>query len=99
MRALGARWKAIRRLFTIVAKAIEFFGGLIGVTFGSILVLVSKSVITNIAKSGSLTGTMFTVPMVDARRNCWNLCNWVPSGFFPARRAANLDPVEALRYE
>lgn len=100
MRALGARRKTIRRIFTIEATAIGFFGGLIGVTFGSIFVLVAKPVITSMAKSGSLTGATFTVPP-------WLMLTVIAgtsaigflSGFFPARRAANLDPVEALRYE
>lgn len=100
MRALGARRKTIRRIFTIEATAIGFFGGLIGVTFGSIFVLVAKPVITNMVKSGSLTGATFTVPpwlmlMVIVGTSAIGFL----SGFFPARRAANLDPVEALRYE
>ena len=100
MRALGARRKTIRRIFTIEATAIGFFGGLIGVTFGSVFVLVAKPVITKMAKSGSLTGATFTVPpwlmlAVIAGTSAIGFL----SGFFPARRAANLDPVEALRYE
>jgi ABC-type antimicrobial peptide transport system permease subunit len=62
MRALGARRRTIRRIFTIEATTIGFFGGLIGVTFGSIFVLVAKPVITKMAKSGSLTGATFAVP-------------------------------------
>ena len=100
MRALGARRKTIRRIFTIEATAIGFFGGVIGVIFGSIFVLVAKPIITNMAKSGSLTGATFTVPP-------WLMLAVIAgtsgigflSGFFPARRASNLDPVEALRYE
>ena len=100
MRALGARRRTIRRIFTIEATAIGFFGGLIGVTFGSIFVLVAKPIITNMVKAGSLTGASFTVPpwlmlMVIAGTSAIGFL----SGFFPARRAANLDPVEALRYE
>ena len=100
MRALGARRKTIRRIFTSEATAIGFFGGLIGVIFGSVFVLVAKPVITRLAKSGSLTGATFTVPP-------WLMLTVIAgtsaigflSGFFPAKRAANLDPVEALRYE
>ncbi len=100
MRALGARRRTIRRIFTIEATAIGFFGGLIGVSLGSIFVLVAKPVITKMAKSGSLTGATFTVPP-------WLMLTVIAgtsaigflSGFLPARRAANLDPVEALRYE
>ena len=100
MRALGARRRTIRRIFTLEATAIGFLGGLIGVTFGSIFVLVAKPVITNMVKAGTLTGATFTVPpwlmlMVIAGTSAIGFF----SGYFPARRAANLDPVEALRYE
>lgn len=59
---LSTRRKAVHRIFTIEATAIEFFGGIIGVTFGSIFVIVAKSVIAKVAKPDSLTGATFTVP-------------------------------------
>lgn len=97
---LGARRKRVRRIFTIETTATGFLGGLNGATFGSIFVIVTKSVITNIAKSDSLTDATFTDPpwlmlAVIVRTSGIGF----PSGFLPSRPAANHDPVEALKYE
>ena len=100
MRAVGARRSTIRRLFTFEAAALGFFGGLFGVVIGSVFVLVAKPVISNAVKSGPLKGADFTVPLwlVVVVIGGTTLIG-LASGFLPARRAARLDPVEALRYE
>ena len=100
MRALGARRSTIRRLFTFEAAALGFFGGLFGVLIGYGIVLGAKPVIRNAVNSGALKGASFSVPvwlvfLVLAVTTSIGLL----SGLFPARRAARLDPVEALRYE
>jgi len=100
MRALGARRSTIRRLFTFEAAALGFFGGLFGVIIGYVFVLVAKPIIGRAVKSGKLTGLNFSVPiwlivLVIAGTTAIGFV----SGLLPARRAAKLDPVEALRYE
>ena len=100
MRAVGARRSTIRRLFTFEAAALGFFGGLFGVVIGYVFVLAAKPVISNAVKSGPISGANFSVPL-------WLVLVVVAgttgigfvSGLLPARRAARLDPVEALRYE
>jgi len=100
MRALGARRSTIRRLFTFEAASLGFFGGLFGVIIGYVFVLVAKPIISKAVKSSGSTAPNFSVPI-------WLMIVVIGgttaigfvSGLFPARRAARLDPVEALRYE
>jgi ABC-type antimicrobial peptide transport system permease subunit len=100
MRAVGARAVTNRRLFTFEAAMLGFFGGLIGVAIGYGFVLAAKPVIRNAVKSGDISGTNFSVPL-------WLIALVIGgttligllSGLLPSRRAAKLDPVEALRYE
>ncbi|HEX9529545.1 MAG TPA: FtsX-like permease family protein [Acidimicrobiales bacterium] len=100
MRALGARRSTIRRLFTFEAASLGFLGGLFGVVIGEAVVLGAKPVIRSVVKSGKVSGVSFSVPL-------WLILVvlgittsiGLMSGLLPARRAARLDPVEALRYE
>ena len=102
MRALGAKRSTIRRIFSFEAAGLGFFGGLIGVIIAFTATLIAKPFITKaLSSSGSgLAGVSFTVPlwlaiMVIAGTTLIGFL----SGLIPARRAARLDPVEALRYE
>jgi ABC-type antimicrobial peptide transport system permease subunit len=100
MRAVGARRSAIRRLFTFEAAALGFLGGVIGVLIGEAFVLAAKSVISHAVTSGPISGANFSVPLwlIFVVIGVTTLIG-LASGFLPARRAARLDPVEALRYE
>jgi ABC-type antimicrobial peptide transport system permease subunit len=100
MRAVGARAKTIRRLFSLEAAALGFFGGLFGVVIGYVFVLAAKPVISDAVKSGPVKNANFAVPLwlVLVVVGGTTLIGFA-SGFLPARRAARLDPVESLRYE
>ena len=100
MRALGARRSTIRRLFTIEAAGLGFLGGIIGVIIGYVFVLLAQSFISKAVKSGKISGTHFSVPLwlVVVVIAGTTLIGFA-SGLIPARRAARMDPVEALRYE
>lgn len=100
MRAVGARRATIRRLFTFEAGVLGFLGGVIGVGIGTVFVVVAKKVIRDAVASGDITKTNFSVPvwlMVVVIAGTTAI--GVLSGLFPSRRAARLDPVEALRHE
>lgn len=89
-KAIGANPKVIRRQFLIEAVVICLFGGAFGIFLGILL--------GNII-SLSMGGT-FIIPWMFIIGG-FLLCVVVGigSGYYPAKKASKLDPVEALRYE
>jgi putative ABC transport system permease protein len=89
-KALGAKKKVIISQFLVVSVILTFTGGLIGILIG-VLVSYGYSVITTSAFVLSLSaiGLAFVVSAAIG----------VLFGWYPAQRAAQLQPIEALRYE
>lgn len=69
---------------------LTFFGGLIGVIFGWLLAF-GVTYFTSIATSISLWSIALAFGVSAAIG--------IIFGYYPARRAAGLNPIEALRYE
>jgi len=89
-KALGARGKDILVQFLIEALAISFFGGLLGVIFGVTTSLVVEKVTgmnVIISQNSILLAFVFSALI------------GIIFGIWPARKAALLNPIEALRYE
>jgi putative ABC transport system permease protein len=88
--ALGARGSDVRTQFLVESVVMSVAGGLLGVAFGY----------TGSAIVAALTGwnTLITMPTVILALAFAGAVG-VFFGFYPARRAAALDPIEALRYE
>jgi putative ABC transport system permease protein len=89
-RALGARQKEILTQFLVEAVGLSLFGGIMGVILG-----ISMSFfIDNIAEFKTVV-TPLSVLIAFGVSGAVGII----FGTFPARRAANINPIEALRYE
>lgn len=88
-KAIGAKRRTILMQFLIEAATICLLGGLVGlvITYGATLVL--SQLIIKMNMSMPVMGLAILV----------SLLTGLASGFFPAWRAARMDPVEALRNE
>jgi len=89
-KALGARGRDILSQFLIEALTLSLIGGLIGVLLG----LAVSAVIGRIAGWGFIFD-----PTTIAVATLFSLGVGIVFGVWPARQAARLDPVIALRYE
>lgn len=98
MKAIGARNGDITILFLIEAGVLGMAGGLIGCLLG---VTLSKTV--EILSAGALANSTLVKAYVSAELIAGALLlSFIVgcvSGVLPARQAANLKPVDALRYE
>ncbi|MFA7654010.1 MAG: ABC transporter permease [Candidatus Magasanikbacteria bacterium] len=89
-KSLGATKNDISSQFLAESVALTFIGGVIGIVIGYLASLI-------IAKFGSMT-TVVTVWSVGLSFGISALIGIV-FGYYPARRAAKLDPIDALRYQ
>jgi putative ABC transport system permease protein len=89
-KALGAKKKVIITQFLIEAIILTFIGGVIGIGIGILASFLFSF----------FTGTLFVVsPSSILLAFAVSAGIGVLFGWYPARRAANLQPIEALRYE
>jgi putative ABC transport system permease protein len=88
--AVGARMRDILRQFLAEAVSLSIVGGAIGVLLG---MSVSRLLTTGLGWPTVITPTSIIVAFAFAG------AVGVFFGFYPARKAAELDPIEALRYE
>ena len=89
-KALGATFKNIMTQFLIESVVIGVIGGLIGVAFGIGVALA-------ISKFGGFQTVITIGPILMSFS--FSVGIGLFFGIYPARKAALLDPIEALRYE
>ena len=88
--AVGARSKHVERQFLIESVALGLAGGFAGIVVG---------VGISLALSGFFNWPTLISPVAVVVSAVFSMAIGVFFGFYPARKAANLDPIEALRFE
>lgn len=89
-KAIGARKKDISTQFLAEAIALTLVGGIIGIVLGWLISFV-VNLSGLVATSVSLASVLLAFGVSAA--------TGIIFGYYPARRAANLSPIDALRYE
>ncbi len=88
--AIGARSSAVRSQFLIESVVLSLTGGLFGILFGVAVSLAIPKMLgwpTLISMMAIVGSVIFSAAV------------GIFFGYYPARKAAALDPIEALRYE
>jgi len=89
-KALGAKKKDIITQFLIESVILTFGGGIVGVFLGFIISFILSKIIQSafIVSLNSILLAFFVSASIG-----------ILFGWYPARKAANMEPIEALRYE
>lgn len=103
LKSIGATKSEITKIFITEAALLGLFGGIIGAFVG----ILASGMIT-LLSTGSLIGagggaqggfTTIITPNLVIFSILFSTVIGAIAGYFPAKRAANMQPVEALRYE
>jgi putative ABC transport system permease protein len=95
--AVGARSRDIMRQFLVESVLLSSIGGIIGILLG---ITASGAITTliNAFTKGTKWPVVISFPAAIVAL-CFAAAVGIFFGYYPARRASRLDPIEALRYE
>ncbi len=101
MKAVGASDSHIRRIFLIEASVIGVLGGLVGIAIGwAVGQIINFGVNIYIRTQGGTPGTFFFLPLwLIGSAIAFSIFVSLIAGSYPASRAAQLDPIQALRHD
>lgn len=88
--AIGATESDVQRQFLSEAMVLSFLGGLVGIVFG---------ILGSITVSDLFNWPTLVSPVSIIIAAAFSAAVGIFFGYYPAKRAAQLDPIEALRYE
>jgi len=88
--AVGARGKHVQWQFLIESVVLGLAGGVGGILFG---------LLTSFVLSAAFHWPSLISPVAVVGSAVFSMAIGVFFGYYPARKAANLDPIEALRFE
>lgn len=89
-KAIGAKKSDISRQFLLEAIALTVFGGLAGVAIGIVVSFLIN--LSGVISSSVTIGPIILAVSVSAATG-------IIFGYYPAKKASELNPIEALRYE
>jgi putative ABC transport system permease protein len=90
-KAIGARQSDIRMQFLLEAVTLSGIGGVIGILLGGMMALLIRAVVPSIPATVSIFWIAMGVTI--------SVSVGLFFGYYPADRAAKLDPIVCLRYE
>lgn len=101
MKAIGGSDGDVRRIFLIEASVIGLLGGICGVVLGWVVGrIINFGANQYIVSQGGTAGSLFSVPLwLVAAAIGFSIFVSLAAGLYPARRAARLDPIHALRHD
>ncbi len=95
-KSLGARQRDIMQQFVIEAATTSGIGGVIGIGFGYLLSsLATKLIVALLQQDMAVTPTAGSIAMAFGI----SVAIGILFGYLPAKKAARLNPIDALRYE
>lgn len=98
MKALGMRKKDVARLFRFEAAWVGLLGGIIG-TIAALAAGLANPFISETLKLEKNVELLVFEPLTSVILISLMIFIAITAGFFPSRKAAKLDPIEALRTE
>ncbi len=98
LKSIGFKNRDIRHLFLIEALVIGFIGGLLGLAHGYLACVIASKVEVNV--KGLVTLDHLNInfdPLFYLAGFAFAIVSTALAGYFPARKAARIDPVDIIR--
>lgn len=98
MKAIGASDRTVQYIFLLESGLFGLIGGILGVIFGALMSFGFGIALSSFGGTGSFFAPYMS-PEIVALGMIFGFGVGILSGYFPAKKASKMNPVEALRYE